>query len=92
MLVQAGEGGLCASFTARREGLDSSISLRMGCRSSVADTTGKSNTKRQPNSTIARKLRGCQKFFDDPDWRRQIKTAGSTNVNQRRLRNSSISR
>ena len=40
---------------------------------------------------MARKLRGCQKLFEQTDWRRQIKTAGSSSVSQRRLRSNSIS-
>jgi len=39
---------------------------------------------------VARKLRGCQKLIGQADCRRQIKTAGNSNVSQRRLRSSSI--
>jgi hypothetical protein len=65
-------------------GLDSTISGRIACKSSVAETTGNSRTTPQASASRQRKdprLRSC---------RRQIQKQGITSSNQSKLSRSSI--
>jgi len=73
-----------------REELDSSISGRMACKSSLAETTGKSKTSVHPKSRKGRQppnrvwLLGCAGLCC------HIQIAGRASANQRMLRSSSI--
>ncbi len=89
---RSGDRPGAGSLTARLEALDSSISGRMACRSSVAETTGNSSINAQP------RISGQHSERKRPDsrWRtpsrRHINTAGTANSNQITLRSSSIYR
>jgi len=76
----------------RFKGPDSSSSALMGCKSSVAETTGNSNARRQPKSTNERERRCFPAPCADADSRRQTRTAGSANISHKMLRSSSILR
>jgi hypothetical protein len=80
-------------LTCRRlllEGLDSSISGRIACKSSVAETTGKSRIRMQPSAS--RQDRELKRAADwaDPACRRHSQYAGSASISQNRLRISSM--
>ena len=81
-----------ACLTIFFDGLDSSISCRIACRSSVAETTGNSSIKTQPNRTNGRIRWKRGQSLAQTDWCRHIQMAGSASVSQRRLSNNSIAR
>jgi hypothetical protein len=91
-LPQAGEVGAGDCFTTRLEALDSSISMRKGCRSSVAETMGNSKARRQHNRTMERERENRPAARADVRSCRQINTAGSASISQSKLRSSSIER
>jgi len=81
-----------ACLTSRFDGLDSSISCPMACRSSVAETTGNSSIRMQPKSTMGRIRSKHRRFLAQANWLRHIQMAGSASVNQRRFNSNSIIR
>jgi hypothetical protein len=62
-----------ASFNARVAEVDSSASGCIACRSSVAETTGKSKSKTQPNTKMHLRDPMCPTFGADAISRRQSK-------------------
>lgn len=81
-----------ACLTSRFDGLDSSISCRIACRSSVAETTGKSSMRTQPKSTMGRIRSQPRRLLPQTNWLRHIQMAGSARVNQSRFNSNSIIR
>src|SRR5271168_4096947 len=79
-----------ACFTILLEGQDSSISGRMACKSSEAETTGNNKSKTQPNRIMAEIPPTRRMRFPGTDCRSHSQIAGMANVNQRRLSSNSI--
>lgn len=76
--------------TVRLHGPGSSISERMACRSSVAETTGNNNARTQARRSRGRK-RPCQRFLPaTAGSRNHNHIAGTASINQRMLSSSSI--
>jgi hypothetical protein len=71
---------------------DSSISGRMACRSSLAETTGKSSVSTQASSTAERNRPMAGDPWAGADWIVFFSShaAGSASASQKRLRSSSI--
>ena len=90
MLIPVRDLSTTACFTTRFDGLDSSISCRIACRSSVAETTGNRSIKTQPKSTKGRIRSKCRPLWMQTDSLRHIQMAGNAKVSQRRLSNNSI--
>jgi hypothetical protein len=78
-----------ACLTMRFDG-DSSISGRIACRSSVADTTGNSSIRTQLRSKKGRIRSKGRRSWSRADSRSHIQTAGTAKVSQKRLSNNSI--
>jgi len=76
--------------TVRLEGLDSSISCCMACKSSVAETTGNRSMRRQIKIKHALSRCGAREPQASSGTRRQTHRAGNASVNQRRLSRSSM--
>jgi hypothetical protein len=77
-------------LTMRLRGLPSSISTRIGCKSSVAETTGNSSVRTQIKSKETRRRPGAHECLAWDGSCRQSQIAGNASVSQRRLSNSSI--
>jgi hypothetical protein len=78
------------SLTARFEKVDSSISGRMACKSSVAETAGNNSSKAQPRISGLRREPQRSVAQNGTVLRRHIQIAGSASDSQSMLRNSSI--
>ena len=83
---------LTACLTIRFDGLDSSISCRAACRSSVADITGNNSTSTQLRSRKGRIRFNRQAPMGQTDAWRHIQIAGTASVSQTRLSSNSIAR
>ena len=81
-----------ACLTMRFDGLNSSISCRIACRSSVAETTGNSSIRPQPKSRKGRRRAKHRQFLAETDSCRHIQIAGSAKASQQRLSSNSIRR
>lgn len=90
MLSRASDLSPAACLTTRFDGLNSSISCRTACRSSVAETTGNSSMRTQPKTKKGRTRAKRWQFCTRTDSWRHIQRAGSANISQRRLSSNSI--
>jgi|HubBroStandDraft_5_1064220.scaffolds.fasta_scaffold117832_2 hypothetical protein len=83
---------LTACLTIRFDGLDSSISCRAACRSSVADITGNSRTRTQLRSRNGRIRFNRQAPRGQTDAWCHIQMAGTASDSQTRFSSNSIAR
>jgi hypothetical protein len=85
-----GELDLGDCLTTCLEGPDSSISVLMGCKSSVAETIGNSSASKQLKRTKERERANRPRARAEVGSCRQIKIAGSASISQSKLSSNSI--
>jgi hypothetical protein len=89
LLSPANDFSPAVGLTMRFDGA-SSITCRIACRSSVAETTGNSSIKTQPRRRNGRMRSKPRRSLVQSDSWHQIQTAGTAKVSQKRLRTNSI--